>query len=273
MRLSEAWKMRRALIPLAVVAMLAVTGSPVAAASHPKNDLPAGATAIPAALPQSITQDTTTATVSRKDDFGCGAGGTDQATVWYTFTPAADETVLVDASASSYFVGVNEFAGAADASHLVNCSSGELIFDASAGTTYYLMFSDADGDTVNGGTLSVTLDVAPPPISITLTVDPTAKLSSSGAVATLTGTITCSGPAKFGEVDVFLSQAVGRFTVSGFGSGFPDCGTSPTSWSVDAAGQSGRFSGGSIAAQVSAFACDAVTCGDTLVQATVKARP
>jgi hypothetical protein len=265
--------MRRALIPLAIVAMLAAGASPVAAASRPKNDVPSGAIAIPTALPQSITQDTTGATVSRKDDFGCGAGGLDQATVWYTFTPSADVSVLVDAAASSYQVGINVFEGTADASHLVNCSGGQLIFDATAGTTYYVMFADADGDTTNGGALSATLSVAPPPIQISMTVDPNASLSGNGAVATLTGTVTCNRPADFTEIDVFLSQKVGRFAITGFGSGNPACGSTPTTWSADVAGQTGRFSGGTISAQVSAFACDQISCGDTFIQTTVRARP
>jgi hypothetical protein len=265
--------MRRTLIPVAILVMLAGAASPVAAATHPKNDLPSGAIAISAALPQTFTQDTTGATVSRKDDFGCGAGGIDQATVWYTFTPSSDMTVLVDATASSYAVGVNVFVGSADASHLAYCSNSELVLNAVAGTTYYLMFADVDGDTINGGTLNVTLTVAPPPISIALTVDPTAQLSNNGAVATLTGTITCSGTAQFDEVDVFLSQAVGRFTVTGFGATNPPCGPSPTSWSVDVTGQSGRFGGGTISAQVSAFGCDLFSCGNAFVQTTVKARP
>ncbi len=263
--------MKRALIAFTVLVMLAVGASPVAAAAHPKNDLPSGAIAISDVLPQTITQDTTGATVNKKDDFGCGAGGVDQATVWYTFTPSSDMSVIVDASASSYFVGINLFEGTADANHLINCSGTALIFDAFAGTTYYLMFADADGDNVNGGTLNVTLDVAPPPLQISLAVDPTARLSNNGAVATVTGTISCSRQAEFAEVDAFLRQTVGRFVISGFGFAETGCGPSPTSWSLDVTGESGRFGGGNIDAQVSAFACDFFTCGDTFVQTTLKA--
>jgi len=264
--------MKRLAIPLAALLATVLSATPVSAGAKPPNDLPSGAIAVVDSLPQTVSQTTTGATVGRKDDVGCGAGGVDQATVWYTFTPTADESVLVDASASSYEVGVNVFESVADPDHLVNCSSGALIFDASAGTTYYLMFADIDGDATNGGTLTFTVDHAPPPLGVTLTVNPTATLSGNGSVATISGTITCSGTADFAEVDGFLTQTLGRFKVVGSGSTEPTCGPTPEAWSMDVTGETGRFGGGNIDAQVSAFACDALTCGDAFVEAAVKGK-
>jgi len=264
--------MKRLAVLMAVLAALALTAAPVAAAAKPANDLPGGAIAISASLPQTISQDTTSATVGRKDDVGCGAGGLDQATVWYTFTPSSSEAIIVDASASSYAVGVNVFDSVPDQDHLVTCVEGAAIFDAVAGTTYYLDLADIDGDATNGGTLNMTVDVAPPPLSINLTVDPNATLSSRGSIVTVTGTITCNRTADFAEVDAFLTQTIGRFKVVGFGSAFPNCGPSPSSWSLDVTGETGRFSGGTIDAQISAFACDSFSCGDAFTETSVKVR-
>ena len=178
----------------------------------------------------------------------------------------------MDASASSYPVGVNVFDTVADQDHLVTCIEGSAIFDAVAGTTYLLMFADIDGDTTNGGDLAVTLDVAPAPIAVSLTVDGTARLSNNGAIVTVSGTIACNRSAEFAEVDAFLTQTVGRFKVVGFGFSEASCGPSPTAWSLDVSGDTGRFGGGAIDAQISAFACDAFSCGDAFVQTTVRAR-
>jgi hypothetical protein len=264
--------MKRLALLISILATLALGATPVAAAAHPGNDLPTGATVVLDSLPQSIVQDTSSATVSRKDDVGCGAGGLDQATVWYKFTPSSDKTILVDASASSYAVGTNVFDSVADPNHLIACSGGPVIFDAVAGTTYYLMFADADGDTTNGGTLRATVDVAPPPIAVTLTVDPSARLSNNGATATISGTAACNRTADFSEVDAFLTQTVGRFKIVGSGFAESTCGPTATTWSMDIPGDTGRFSGGSIVAQVSAFACDAFSCGDAFVEVTLRVR-
>jgi hypothetical protein len=265
--------MKRLMVVVACLALAGISPASVLASNGKvANDLPTGAMTVPDTLPQTITEDTSKATVSSKDDFGCGAGGTDQATVWYTFTSAAGEDIVVDASASSYAVGVNVFEGSADASHLIACASPAVEFFASAGTTYYVMFADVDGDTVNGGSLSATFELTPPPVQVTLSVNPTATLTTSGIV-TVSGTVACSSTVDFGEVDVFLSQAVGRFTIQG--QGFADmsgCGPSPIGWTAEVIGQNGRFSGGSISANVDAFACTASSCGDTFVQATLKAK-
>ena len=61
------------------------------------------------------------------------------------------------------------------------------MFDADAGTTYYLMFADIDGG-ANGGQLEVSLDVAPPPIEVNLTVDGTGKVNSKSGEAMVGGT-------------------------------------------------------------------------------------
>lgn len=262
---------RRASLAAMLAGLLLVATAPgMALAAAPGNDLPAGAIAY-TALPITIDQDTTEATVST-DDIGCGSGGVDQATVWYTLTLANATSVLVDATDSGYPVGVNIFEGSADANNLVDCVEGAAGFDAAAGTTYYLMFADIDGDATNGGQLHVAIDVAPPAIEITLTVDSSGKVNPKTGEATISGTVTCNHDADFGDVEVSLRQPIGRFTIHGFGFASPGCGPTPTNWFASVVGDNGKFASGRATAQVSAFACDAFSCDDDSVTASVRLR-
>lgn len=262
---------RRARLAALFVGLVLVGTVPgLALAAAPANDLPAGAIAY-TALPITIAQDTTEATVST-DDVGCGAGGLDQATVWYTLTLGAATTVLVDARSSDYEVGVNVFEGSADANNIVTCVGGAAEFDAGAGTTYYVMFADTDGDATNGGQLNVSIDVAPPPIEVSLTVDATGKVNPKTGEATISGTLTCDHPAESSDVEVNLRQPLGQFTIHGFGFDSPGCGPTPTAWFAAIVGDNGKFAPGKATADVSAFACDELTCDDASVTASVRLR-
>jgi hypothetical protein len=263
-------KSRAAFAALFVGIVLVGTAPGMALAAAPANDLPAGATAV-TAIPATISEDTTEATVTT-DDIGCGAGGEDQASVWFTLTLASATSVLVDATGSGYSVGVNVFEGSADANNLVTCVGGAAEFDAAAATTYYLMFADIDGDATNGGALDVLIDVAPPPIEVSLTVNANGKVNPKTGEATISGTITCSRTADFGEVDVTLRQPIGRFTVHGFGFAGPACEPTPTDWVASVVGDNGKFGAGKATAEVAAFACDASSCGDASVTASVRLR-
>jgi hypothetical protein len=242
----------------------------IAVAAPPANDLPAGAIAY-TALPVTIDQDTTEATVST-DNIGCGSDGTDQATVWYTLTLAAATSVLVDATGSGYSVGVNVFDSPPSADSLFNCAAGALIFDAAPGTTYYLMFADIDGDGTNGGQLHASIDVAPPPIEVSVTVDGSGKVNPKTGEATIMGTISCSRAAEFADVEVSLRQPLGRFTVHGSAFDSPSCGPTPTSWFASVTGDNGKFAPGRATVDVTAFACDSFSCGDGSVSASVRLR-
>ena len=261
--------MRRLLV-LAAAMAIAVAAPVAVSAAAPANDLPDQAISLGTALPQTIVQDTSEATVST-DDVGCGAGGTDQATVWYSFSPAASGDFVIDASASSYFVGINVFAGTPTVSSIISCFGTAGVVSLTSGTTYYIMFADADGDATNGGTLRATLDVAPPPITVSLTLNSSGKLAKGGLV-TVGGTITCSSAADSSEVDVSVSQNVGRFTIHGFGFTDQACGPSPTPWSAVVSGDNGTFSGTKVSVSASAFACNAFSCGDASISGTVRLR-
>lgn len=259
----------RAAAAIAATALLLSLAGPAAAAA-PSNDLPTGATAF-AALPFAIEQDTTEATVST-DDVGCGAGGLDEATVWYAFTPAENVVVEVDASPSDYLVGVTLFIGSPDEDGRADCNDDVLSFEADAGTTYYLLFADVNGDGINGGSLRADVHPAPPAVDVRVTVDSVAKVHPKTGQARITGTITCDRPAEYAEVGVILREGTGRFFTIGGGAGTTECGPAATTWSAIVSGENGRFVGGSATATVTALACDALSCTEAPIEAALKLR-
>lgn len=253
-------------------AMLAVLllAAPAAAAA-PGNDLPEGAIALTGALPQVISQDTSEATVS-SDDVGCGAGGLDQSTVWYTFTPAEFVDLAIDPSASSYLVGVNVFDTTPTQEALIACFQGAATLKLEGGRTYYLMFADTDGDATNGGALEVSLDLPPPPpppLEIQLTVDATARVSRAG-LATVTGTVTCSTETEFLEVGGSIRQTLGRFSIHGGGWTATSCGPAPATWTIEFEGENGKLAGGKAAVELFAVGCGLESCGEATIVATVR---
>ena len=255
---------------LAASLMLAMIGAVPAAAAAPANDT--SATAMPVGtLPFAFAQDTTEATVG-DDDVGCGSGGLDQATVWYAFTATADGTIEIDTQPSDYLVGVNVFAGSPVEANRLDCTNDLLRFDAEAGTTYFLLFADVNSDGINGGSLEGEIRIAPPPLGISLTVDPIGTAHPKTGEARVTGTIACETPAEFAEVTVDLRQVVGRFFTIGMGAGSADCGPEPSPFSAIVPGNNGSFRGGSASAEVYAFACDAVSCGDTATSVELRFR-
>ncbi|MEW5991582.1 MAG: hypothetical protein AB1736_09620 [Chloroflexota bacterium] len=260
--------MRRLILMAAIIVAMAAPAAVNAAA--PDNDLPGGAIALDSVLPQAITQDTTEATVST-DDIGCGAGGVDQASVWYTFSPDVTGDVLIDASGSDYFVGINVFAGSADPAFLYTCFGPAGMVFLEAGVTYYLMFADANEDEVNGGRLDVLIDVPPPPIEINLTIDGSGKIDRTGAV-TVSGTLTCSATADYAEIYLTVSQSVGRFRIHGSAWTPSACVESPTPWAATIVGDNGTFAGGKATVVASAWACDPFSCNEAYADRNVRLR-
>jgi hypothetical protein len=249
---------------------LAITAAGPVSAAAPGNDLPSGATAIPS-LPFTIDQNTTEAGVG-SDDVGCGAGGFDVATVWYSFTPVEDVRVEIDARASDYLVGVNLFAGSADETGRFDCNNDALAFDAAAGTTYYLLFADVNDDAINGGSLRADVIVAPPSLNVSLTVDLSAKVHPKTGQARITGTIACDRQAEFAEVSVSLRLATGRFVTIGGGAGSTSCGPTRAAWSAIVTGENDRFTAGRATVQVTGLACDILSCNETAAAASVQLR-
>ena len=91
-------------------------------------------------------------------------------------------------SASDYSGGFLVFEGTPTADSLITCGQFTVGFSAIAGTTYNIMAvdDDLDGNVANGGNLVMDVNEAPPPPTLDVTVDPTAKVDKAG-VAWVTG--------------------------------------------------------------------------------------
>ncbi|MFL6136408.1 MAG: hypothetical protein ACJ74O_01210 [Frankiaceae bacterium] len=239
-------------------------------AAVPPNDVLAGATTV-TTLPFSDTVDVTQATTDAQDaqvNASCGAPATEHS-VWYSYSPSSDGAILVDVSQSDFSAGVIIATGTPGALDTWACGPGEVAAPTFAGETYYVMaFADTPGDP--GGTLRLTVDVAPPPPTVEVTVAP--KGTVSKGVATLHGTYVCTGDAEF--VDIFgeLRQPVGRLAVIGEFETFvapPACDGAAHPWSADVFGENGKFAGGKSASVTIALACNVFQCSEWDTQQAV----
>ena len=249
-------------------AVLAPAGAAQAAA--PANDSHDGAAVI-SAVPYAATFDTSEATTDAVDaelNEQCGAPATD-ASVWLEYTAAEDGALLVGLSAD-YTAGAIVATGGPGAWEVQACAPEAVAFSASAGTTYsILVFDDQYDGGGNGGSVDVTVDVAPPTPEVDITVDPTARFQADGSVV-LTGTATCTAGA-FTSIEGQVTQQVGRMRISGWGWTEVDCadGTQQP-WSMTVSGENGLFKGGKAATVSFAYACGAFDCGTDYEEATVR---
>ncbi len=268
-------KATKFLIGLLAISAFALGATPALAAGPPPNDTIAGATAI-AALPFSDTVDTTKAKTDADElaaaqpCLAIGAPAIEKA-VWYKYTASANVTIMVDTSASSYTTGIAAYNGAPSAATFVNCGPGRLQTSVASGQTAYLMiFGDQPGSA--GGTLRITVQEAPPPPVVSLTVDPVGSFGSASGSATISGTATCTGIADFAGVNGTLTQTVGRFTISGFFFAPLTCDGVSHAWTAQVTSSNGRFGGGQATVQASAFACNSSGCGQDSVTQQVRLR-
>jgi hypothetical protein len=246
--------------------------APVLAAA-PGNDTYGGRQAIDS-LPFSASVDTTEATTDADDAEAndpdlCGAPATD-ASVWYEFVAPADGSFIVDVSTSDYPAGVIVVSGSPGSFTFVNCGPAFVTFPGTSGVTYAILVFDYDG-VGNGGTLEITVEAAPPPPEVHLTVDATGDFNSRTGSATIRGTITCTGADEFDKkgIDVQVSQAVGRFKFTGQGAAEFACDGTSRPWTVEVLSSSGKFGGGKAAVVAHALACNNFGCDEDSVERVV----
>lgn len=268
--------MKRLAVLISLITLFSLAFAAPTLAAAPSNDTYAGRTVI-STLPFTDTVDTTDATTDADDvdinNSFCGAPATD-ASVWYELTATADGLLLVDVSASSYPAGVFVGTGSPGNFSPEACAPGAAVFFAVNGQTYTILaFDDGTDGSGNGGTLEITIDEAPPPPTVDVTIDPVGSFNKHTGSATISGTVTCTGDPDFTYIEVQLTQKVGRFTISGFGfvDGFVCDGTTQP-WSAEVLGSSGLFKGGRAVAVTVAVACGAFSCGEDFEEARVMLR-
>lgn len=255
----------------AALTMVAITGTP-ALAAPPSNDVYGGAEVI-AAVPFSTALDTTEATTDADDtemNATCGAPAMD-ASVWFTFTSPTDEAYLADASASDYSAGVFVATGTPGSFEVLACGPGGAAWQATAGQTYsILVIDDQEDGGGNGGIMQLTLEVAPPPPALDVTVNPIAQFDSKTGSAILAGTIMCGADAEFAFLEAQLTQRVGRLLIRGFGGTDVTCDGTTRPWTIEVLGDNGLFKGGKSASATFAAACGVAFCSEYFNESTIQ---
>ncbi len=239
------------------VFLLAATAAPVLAAA-PANDDISSPIAV-GALPYSNAQDTSEAT-SGATDPDCAGGA---ATVWYAFTPADSGWYQLDTIGSDYdttlAIGVADGSGGID---MLACNDdsvdlqSRLVLDLIAGETYLVVIGSFGGG--SGANLMFNVDATTEPVilDLSVTVDSTGRFLRTGQ-ARIHGTVTCNVEA-YGYLEARVTQQVGRFTVTGFGSTEFTCSTEGGTWQLDVSGYGARFAGGNASVELYAEAYDFV---------------
>jgi hypothetical protein len=257
-----------------VIAMVFTVAGP-AQAAPPDNDTHGGATVVDVLnLPFTDQVDTTEATSDADDDAiaaQCAGVPAWDASVWYQITAAESGALAADFSASSYSAGGFVVTGSPGSFILVTCGPGAVAWPTVAGETYSLVVFDDQGDGGgNGGVLNLTIDIAPPPPEIDVTVNTKGTFNPRTGEATISGTVTCSGDAQFAFLDVELSQTVGRLIVRGFSGTNVTCDGATRPWSLLIRGENGTFGGGKALSVTVAVACGPFLCGEDFNETMVR---
>jgi hypothetical protein len=240
---------------MSAVGLLPLAAAP-ASAAPPGNDEAAGAVVLH--LGDRVVQDTSEATTSPQDaelNTNCGAPATN-ASVWYRYSPDADRMVVLDVTASDYSSGILVFAGTPTVDALVTCGPGVVALRARAGETYNIMvFSDTD---INGGNLVLSLETAPPPPRVHVSVA-TRGVAFRGGAARLHGTYTCKN-GDFATVGGALLQRAGRLKIQGAFGEEIRCDGRRHHWSSLVISPVGTYAPGLAVAKVRIDACGTFAC-------------
>lgn len=208
-----------------LLAIAALTGTTAGARAAPANDAFANATEIGAA-PFTDSLNTLTAT-TEPDDPSCSGNG---ASVWYTYTPAANRSIEVDTFGSSYDTTLSAYVMVGTSLEQVACNDdasglqSRIQFNATKNTTYYFMVASLGGG--EGGDLRLSFKTAAPilPLTVDVRIDPTATYVRRTGVYTFTGLIRCSAPAALYLRGEWLNK-VGRLKIrNDFYSSTESCG-------------------------------------------------
>jgi hypothetical protein len=277
--------MKRLAVLISIAALSSLSLAAPVLAAVPSND-DAGTPTVITTLPyiQDPPLDTTEAT-SDASDPDCFGFGLLDASVWYAFTTSADPiTLIADTGASDYTTAITVMTGS-PTGEIATCGIGGAIFPAEPDTTYYFMvaacFNGGVGvaaigcdPSATGGSLVFSLNEAPPPPSVDVTVNPVGQFNTSTGSATITGTVVCSGEALYTAINVQLTQTVGRFTILGSGGEFGAfvCDGTTQPWSVEVFGFSGLFKGGRANSVTDAVACGEFSCGFDTEERTISLR-
>lgn len=224
---------------VALVLGLVLAAPSPAVAAPPANDDFDNAVAFDD-VPFEATQDTTEATVAADDPATC-AGETSH-TVWYAVTLPATTEIVVDTVGSDYDTVLSAWTGTRGALDEVACNDdmgglqSRIAFTAESGVTYHLMVGAFPGSPP--GTLVLHGQVLPPPVTLTVTVDPAGTVADGAAV--IHGTVGCSRPVDLTVTGTLRQQRIRRVTVGSYRTAVSCAGTA-TRWAATVLGETGTF--------------------------------
>jgi hypothetical protein len=245
-------------------------GAGPAAAAAPSNDEITAATVI-GQLPFFDALDLSQATWNPSTDSSACSFNQAQS-VWYTFTPATDEKVAFDISASPSFLAIDVFTGSPGALTRVGCGEsgmtfGGLVVNLVGGTQYWAMVSTGCcGDTQPFLKLAVYPAVAP-----RATISATEGSADQGGNAAISGVLDCTGVVVVPtQVTGNVRQNVGRkssvtanfSTPTSCGPGLP--------WRALAQPAAGKFVGGPVTVNAAVQLCNLAGCVTPSTTAVIK---
>lgn len=259
-----------AAVLVAAVPALLLTAGPAAAAA-PSNDEIGAATEI-GKLPFFDALDLSQATWNFSTDSSACSFSQAQS-VWYTFTPATDQKVAFDFSASPSSLALDVFTGSPGALTRVGCAGismsglNGLVVDLVGGTQYWVMIS-----TGCCGQQSPFLNLAVyPAVAPQATIGVMGGSKDQGGNATISGVVDCTGVVVLPtQVTGNVRQSAGRlssvtadFTTStSCAPGLP--------WQALAQPAAGKFVGGPVTVNATARLCNLVGCSTPSTTAIIK---
>ena len=273
--------MQRTIRALAVAGLLVVgiSAAPVSAAEPaPVNDSINSPTTI-GGLPFSETLDTSGATSGSTDPASCSFpdGGSDFATVWYSWTATASGPIGAATWGSDYdttiYVGTPDGNGGIE---VLACNDdtrflqAAVRFDAVAGATYLIAVGGSMFGEGTGGELVFALDVGPVPATADVELDPAGDFVKGRVF--FEGTVGCGSDADLSHLLIveLVQRSGNRQTAAG--TAFLDvegCPDEDIPFEIEVPEDIGHFHPGKAAAQVLWFACNDFECANKVVDLEV----
>jgi hypothetical protein len=238
-----------------LVGATAIANTSVAWGAPPLNDEFSNATVI-STMPFHDTPDLSQATWNpATDQSNCGGGS---GSAWYQITPPTSGPIAFDLAGSPTWFPVDVFTGTPGSLTDVACAGYTgLTFNATAGTTYWIMVSNPYGGSPN---VTVYPAVAP---QATLTVDSTGTVDRGGN-ALISGTVNCTGfiPSPGSITGTRVSQVYKRiYSITATFTATSGC-SSTQSWSALAQPTTGGFAQGYVTVNASASFCNMAGCAN-----------
>lgn len=258
-----------------VASLVGLVSAGSAWAAPPPNDNFANATVI-GSLPFSATEDTTGATEEPLDAEVATACGVSvpipqDYSVWFDYTPTTSQLIQIDASASSYTVGIGVVTGSPGSFQAAACFAPVGQVSVTAGQTYHILAVDFGGGT--GGTLQLSVSVAqppPPPPTVHVAINPFGAVETSSGAATIRGRVECTGSTA--GITIEVAHEVGHQSVVGFGSTDVTCDGTSQPWSITVTPPRNKFGVSTAVVYALARTCNPQSCASVLVKRTVELR-